>query len=344
MTELLVIKERIKKAYSVYGTYISAASKGLLVLIACIAINTLIGYMPLLQSPFIVLLLAVIAALLPLAASILIVSLVIIGNLFSVAMEAALLFAVLELLFFLVYFAFKPGNSHIMTLTITLGALQFFGPLPVILGLLYSPAALFPMAFGLVVSQYITYISGNYVLLSAKTSTLSSIQKIVQIATGVFFNERLWTMAVILILISLIIYAIRRLQIRSNWLLAIGIGVFMHLLLTLLCDFMFDISESYFVLAINLILEVLVGVVLWFFFFMVDYTREENVQFEDDEYYYYVKAVPKVTVTVPEVRVTRIRERNVKETARTSGQVTFVRDDQDDHLEEAVDVEEEEDD
>ena len=30
---------------------------------------------------------------------------------------------------------------------------------------------------------------------------------------------------------------------------------------------------------------------------MVDYTRIESVQFEDDDYYYYVKAVPKVTVS-----------------------------------------------
>jgi hypothetical protein len=129
--------------------------------------------------------------------------------------------------------------------------------------------------------------------------------------------------------------------VRSSWFYAIGVGAAMHLILTLLCDFMFDISESYFILAINLILEVLVGITLWFFCFMVDYSREETVQFEDDEYYYYVKAIPKVTVTVPEVRVTRIRERSVKDTARTSGQVTFV---MDDHEVETVDVEEQEDD
>jgi hypothetical protein len=341
MTELLVIKERLKKAYSVYGAYIDAAARGLLVLSACVAVNTLIGYMPLLQSPFIILLLAVIAAFLPVSASMLIVSVVILGNLFSVTMEAALLFAVLMLLFVLTFFVLKPGNSHIMTLSIALGALRFFGPLPMILGLMYSPLALFPMTFGLVVSQYMTYISDNYVLLSSKTSTLTNIQKISQIAAGVCTNEQMWTMVVILILVSLIVYAIRRLQVRNSWFYAIVIGVFMHLLLTLLCDFMFDIRESYFILAINLILEVLVGVSLWFFFFMVDYSREETVQFEDDEYYYYVKAVPKVTVTVPEVRVTRIRERSVKDTARTSGQVTFVMDDRDG---DTVDVEEREDD
>lgn len=341
MTELLVIKERLKKAYSVYGAYIDGAAKGLLVLVGCIAVNTLIGFMPLLQSPFIVLLLAVMAAFLPVSVSLLMISLVILGNLFAVTMEAALLFLVLMMLFILVFFVLKPGNSQIMTLSIAMGSLQFFGPLPMILGLLYSPLALFPMTFGLVVSQYLNYIADNYVLLSSKTSTLTNIQKISQIATGVGTNERLWTMVVILILVSLIVYAIRRLQVRSSWFYAIVIGVFMHLLLTLLCDFMFDIRESYFILAVNMVLEVLVGLILWFFFFMVDYSREENVQFEDDEYYYYVKAIPKVTVTVPEVRVTRIRERSVKDTACTSGQVTFVMDDRE---AETVDMEEQEDD
>jgi hypothetical protein len=340
MTELLVIKERLKKAYTTYGTYIDAAARGLLVFAACVAVNSLIGYMPLLQSPFIVLLLAIIGAFLPSAAAWLIVSLVILGNLFSVTLEAALLFVVLEMLFVLTYFVLKPGNSHVLVLSAALGALQFFGPLPMILGLLYTPVALVPMTFGLVISQYMSYIADNYVLLSNKTSTLSNIQKISQIATGVGTSERLWTMVVILVLVSLLVYGIRRLQVRNSWFYAIVVGVLAHLLLTLLGDFMFDIRENYFIFVINLILEVLVGLVLWFFFFMVDYSREENLQFEDDDYYYYVKAIPKITVTVPEVRVTRIRERNVKDTARTMGQVTFVMDDRED---ETVDVEEEED-
>ena len=43
-------------------------------------------------------------------------------------------------------------------------------------------------------------------------------------------------------------------------------------------------------------------------FFSVDYSRTENVQFEDDEYYYYVKAVPKVGVQMPEKQVKHITE------------------------------------
>ncbi len=341
MIELLVIKERIKKAYSTHGKFVDSAAKGLMMLISCMAINTAIGYMSLLQSPFIVLLLAVIAALLPASALILLLSIVIIGNLFYVTMEAALVLAVLLVIFFLVYFAFKPKNSYIMAVTIMLGTLQFFGPIPVIVGLMFTPAALCPMTFGLIVSQYIAYISNNYVLLGSNTSTLSNLQKVTQIVTGVFLDESLWIMLVILVLVSLVIYAVRRMQFRSCWPLAIGIGAGMLFLLTLLSDIIFETGENYIVLAINLVLEILVGTVLCFLFFMVDYSREENVQFEDDEYYYYVKAVPKITVTVPEIKVTRIREKNVKETSKALGQVTFVRDSSG---EDKLDVKEEEDD
>ena len=56
------------------------------------------------------------------------------------------------------------------------------------------------------------------------------------------------------------------------------------------------------------------GLVLELLFFSVDYSRTENIQFEDDEYYYYVKAVPKVGVAVPEKKVKRITENQPQET------------------------------
>ena len=46
-----------------------------------------------------------------------------------------------------------------------------------------------------------------------------------------------------------------------------------------------------------------------FFVFAVDYSRTEYTQFEDDDYYYYVKAVPKIAVSAPDVKVRRINAR-----------------------------------
>ena len=63
---------------------------------------------------------------------------------------------------------------------------------------------------------------------------------------------------------------------------------------------------SYVSIAVSACLGILVGLVLEFLFFSVDYSRTENIQFEDDEYYYYVKAVPKIGVSVPEKEVKHI--------------------------------------
>ena len=73
---------------------------------------------------------------------------------------------------------------------------------------------------------------------------------------------------------------------------------------------------SYIEIILSAVLGAVTGLVLELLFFSVDYSRTENIQFEDDEYYYYVKAVPKVGVAVPEKKVKRITENQPQETRR----------------------------
>jgi len=47
-------------------------------------------------------------------------------------------------------------------------------------------------------------------------------------------------------------------------------------------------------------------VIVQFFKTVVDYSRVENTQFEDDEYYYYVKAVPKIVMAKQQKSVRKI--------------------------------------
>ena len=60
------------------------------------------------------------------------------------------------------------------------------------------------------------------------------------------------------------------------------------------------------------VLAVVVGIVICFLVFHVDYARTEKLQFENDEYYYYVKAVPKVTVPDTHKKVKRINSSKKK--------------------------------
>ena len=49
--------------------------------------------------------------------------------------------------------------------------------------------------------------------------------------------------------------------------------------------------------------------------FSVDYTRTEYTQFEDDDYYYYVKAVPKMNIAAPDVKVQKINSTKTRRPA-----------------------------
>ncbi|MBQ5869094.1 MAG: ABC transporter permease, partial [Lachnospiraceae bacterium] len=62
------------------------------------------------------------------------------------------------------------------------------------------------------------------------------------------------------------------------------------------------------------VIAVLAALIYQFFVFAVDYTRTEYLQYEDDEYHYYVKAVPKIAVSAPDVKVQRIYARKTAKT------------------------------
>ena len=53
--------------------------------------------------------------------------------------------------------------------------------------------------------------------------------------------------------------------------------------------------------------------------FSLDYSRTEYVQFEDDEYYYYVKAVPKISIAVPQKKVKKINAQKAPQRKVSSG-------------------------
>ena len=53
-------------------------------------------------------------------------------------------------------------------------------------------------------------------------------------------------------------------------------------------------------------ISMVIAAVYNFMIFAVDYSRTEYLQFQDDDYYYYVKAVPKITVSAPDVKVQKI--------------------------------------
>ena len=106
--------------------------------------------------------------------------------------------------------------------------------------------------------------------------------------------------------VSLLVYIIRRMSIDHAWTIAIFSGIIIQFLVFFTGYTFLDLADHTLELLLGGTVSTLMLFILQFFFFDLDYTRTERVQFEDDEYYYYVKAVPKRYVPVMEKTVVKI--------------------------------------
>lgn len=134
----------------------------------------------------------------------------------------------------------------------------------------------------------------------------------------IFQDKELWIILVAFVICFLVVYTIRRQSVNHVWKIAIVAGAVVNIIVVTVGDVALGVHTAYGALIVGSVAAVLVGMVLEFFFFSVDYARSENLQYEDDEYYYYVKAVPKLSVATPEKTVKRINERQETEIMDTA--------------------------
>ena len=121
-----------------------------------------------------------------------------------------------------------------------------------------------------------------------------------------FLNKQMWIVIIAFIICFLLVYTLRRQAMDHAWKIAIAAGAVVNIVVIAGGNIVLGEQAAYGSLIIGSILAVVVGLILEFFFFSVDYMKSENLQFEDDDYYYYVKAVPKLAVSGQEKTVKKI--------------------------------------
>ncbi|MBQ3036792.1 MAG: hypothetical protein IJD31_07685, partial [Lachnospiraceae bacterium] len=118
-----------------------------------------------------------------------------------------------------------------------------------------------------------------------------------------FANKEMWMLIISFTICILFVYNIRCLEIDYAREIAVVAGVLVNLIMMTFGYVMMDINVQYGELIIGSIIAVFVAILLKTFAMSVDYSRSERLQFEDDEYYYFVKAVPKISISTPEIKV-----------------------------------------
>lgn len=116
-------------------------------------------------------------------------------------------------------------------------------------------------------------------------------------------NRHMMLTIAIFFVVIFVTWFVRRLRISHAHEIAILVGVVTNILLFLLGDLVLDVSDELLYVIFGSLGSGVLAFIVQFFRFTLDYSTVENVQFEDDDYYYYVRAVPKLKVTTPEVNV-----------------------------------------
>ncbi len=305
MMGLLVLKERLKGFYARFDIYVNPLIKFIFSCMAFFLMNSNIGFSSKLTEPFVPLVLALVCSFLPYGAISFLASGFMLIHLSGISLEITLVMAIFIVVVGLLYYGFQPGDSYLLVLTPLFFLLKIPYAIPLIVGLSGSVVSVIPVSCGVFIYYTLLYVKQNAGVLTNDMS-VNEVQKFMQIMNSLLANKQMLLMVGAFALALLVVVIVRNLSIDYSWLIAIIAGTITQLSVIFIGDIALNVTVSVLGLLLGMLVSILISAIYTFFVFAVDYSRTEYVQFEDDDYYYYVKAVPKLTVSTPDVKVQKI--------------------------------------
>lgn len=305
MATLLEVRQIIKRFYAKYDIYVKPVLKFILALVSFMMLNIKIGFMEQIRSPLIAVGLAVVCALLPVNAMVVLGGLLMIAHAYALSLEACAVTAGILAVIYLLYFRVSSKMGILLVITPLCFMIGIPYVVPLLGGLLFGPAAAVPAGCGAILYYLLNYMNQNSTSLGTGEIE-GGATKMASLVDSLVNNKEMFLCVAAIMLTVLVVYFIRRLSVDHSWELAIGIGMVVNIVIHLLGALLPKVTTKIVPLLIGSVVSALITFCVKFFVFSVDYTRTERVQFEDDEYYYYVKAVPKNAIAAPKKTVKKI--------------------------------------
>lgn len=310
MTTLLTFRDNMKGFCSRYDYILTPILKFIVAFCVFMNINARTGYMEALNSWFIVFLLSFICAFLPFEFIVGLGFTVIILQAFKASLDACLIGIALILIFYFAYMRFVPKTGLIVLLVPLFYAVHLTYAIPVLLGFLVGPVAIIPAAFGLVLYDYEKELADLVKVLATVTEDDEKVQGYLYILKGILADKEMLLTIVVFAIVILVTYLIYRMSSEYAWVVAFVAGSILNIVCFLVGSVLLSVKIGLVPVLLESIVGILLAIVIQFIKGVVDYQRTEILQFEDDNYYYYVKAVPKLSITVKNENVKHINSKS----------------------------------
>ncbi len=314
MTTLLEIKEKLIRFYGKNEIYLLPVIKFVFALFTFLMINNSIGYMKFISRTPVALILALVCSVIPVNGMIVLAALVSLLDFYALSLEVCLVGLLLFAVIYFIYFRFAPKSGFNAILTPICFKLHIPYIVPVGTGLLSEAYSVISVACGTVLYFFIRGVGENANALgSAAEESDSSASKIVIALNQLVGNKEMYLVLVIFVIVALMVYLIRRLDIEHAWTIALMSGILFEMIGLTAGYLLLGISGRTVGVIAGSIVSGLIAFLIEFLFFNLDYSRTEKLQFEDDEYYYFVKAIPKSLVTEKDKQIKRFNGNGERE-------------------------------
>ena len=310
MTTLLEMKQKIKTFYGEHDTWLLPLLKFLLAFLVFQSINSTLGFLEALDNIFIVLILSIICAVLPLNGMAILGCIMIIAHCYGVGVEVAAFSVLLLLLLMILFLRFTSRDNLALILTPTAFFLHMPAAVPVGSGLLRGPSCAVPSCCGVILYYFMNTVSERSTVLQGKET--ESVQKLQILLDALINNQEMWLNILAFVVVLMVVYLISRTSADYSWRIGVAAGAVVYILIMILGGMFLSVNTNIGGVILSGVLAAVVGLIIEFAALGVDYSRSETTQFEDDEYVYYVKAVPKSFVAQAEKKIKNISSESVE--------------------------------
>ena len=312
MEGLIAVREKIREEYAARSRVFDKSIQFILAFATFFIINKNVGYMELAASPVASFALAVICTFFPMIITVFAAAGLILLHMFSASLGMLAVTGMIFLIMFVFYLRLTPKMAMVVLLTPIAFALKIPYLIPVVYALISGPVTMVAVGMGTVVYYMMLYVKKAVPGFEAEDAP-GLLGQITAYVKQVFQNKEMWVVIVAFVICYLLVYTLRKQSFDHAWKIAIAAGVVVNVVVIAVGNIVLGGHVSYVTLFAGSVAAIIIGLILELFFFSVDYTKSENLQFEDDEYYYYVKAVPKLNVPTKEKTIKTINEREEKE-------------------------------
>ena len=306
MIQLLLIRDSIKSVFKKYNAAIIPVLRFLAAFVTFALINGDLGYNEKLTGISVLVLLSAISAFFPMGVTVFLSGILMIFHIYSASMFLSLIFIVIIAILYFLLMRLAPGYS---SLIIAIPVLTFFhmeALVPIAVGLVGSPIAIFAMIPGIVVSVLFNIIKEAVKMSAGSMQIEDNLQIYVFVIKSLLENKLMLLMIAAAIAVFLATYICRRLAVSHSYILGIIAGIIVNLIVMIVGGLVFEVNVSVLWIFLGSIISGALAFAVQFFKYLLDYSSVEHVQFDDDDYFYYVTAVPKLSVTSPDLNILKI--------------------------------------